>query len=85
MILIVNNVILHNIGNLKVKFVFVHRNSMTKVESVKHVYQVVLNATLKIVAYVTNLIIGNLMVINVFVKWGIIMMQIFVKNVLLVA
>jgi len=85
MILIVNNVILHNIGNLKVKFVFVHRNSMTKVESVKHVYQVVLNATLKIVAYVTNLIIGNLMAINVFVKWGIIMMQIFVKNVLLVA
>jgi hypothetical protein len=85
MILIVNNVILHNIGNLKVKFVFVHRNSMTKVESVKHVYQVVLNATLKIVVYVTNLIIGNLMAINVFVKWGIIMMQIFVKNVLLVA
>jgi hypothetical protein len=37
MIPIVHNAILNNIGNLMVKFVFVHKNSMIKEVSVKHV------------------------------------------------
>jgi|688.fasta_scaffold870224_3 hypothetical protein len=67
MIPIVHYAILKKIGNLKVKFVFVHKNSMIMEETVKLVYQVALFATLKTVVNVMSLKIGNLMAMNVLV------------------